>query len=239
MSFISIRHLVHGSRVCLNGFRGLFDAMQFNNNCFFVSFFFSFLSICANLISIICTFSVPMKLSSQHLRPLPKDLQDLKANSYTVSSCTDLHFNRLLRFFSDSILVILNIFHAFFQGGLAKCVPIEKVRHCFFSSSFQMRKHISLSNTYSLQRLNYASLKHETHDVDDFPEYLVANAKQTIDEAAEIFFVPRQTIGHQIFGDIAITKFCGTKIDLLSELVTTDSVKVCDRIIPKGDCFRN
>ena len=105
-----------------------------------------------------------------------------------------------------------------------------------------MRKYVSLINVFSflliVQRLNYASLKHETHGVDDFPEYLVANAKQVIDEAAEIYFTPRQTIGHQIFGDVAITKYCGTKTDLLSELATTDSVKVCDRAIPKGNFFR-
>ncbi|XP_055319176.1 uncharacterized protein LOC129576961 [Sitodiplosis mosellana] len=120
---------------------------------------------------------VPMKLASQHLRPIPKDIQDLPPNAYT--------------------------------GGLAKCVPIEK-------------------------RLNYASLQNETYGVDDFPEYLVVNAKQVIDEAAEIYFTPRQTIGQQIFGDIYIIKYCGTKVDFLHELAKTDSVRIGDRVIANG-----
>lgn len=78
-------------------------------------------------------------------------------------------------------------------------------------------------------------MTYETHGINDFPEYLVTNAKQLVDEAAEIFFTPRQTDGHQVFGDICITKYCGNKIDLLHELMKSDSVKIADDIIPTGN----
>lgn len=92
-------------------------------------------------------------------------------------------------------------------------------------------------NKFSIRKqiLNYATMTYETHGVTDFPEYLVTNAKQLVDEAAEIYFTPRQTVGHQVFGDIHITKYCGTKIDLLHELMKSDSIKIADSIVPKGN----
>lgn len=86
----------------------------------------------------------------------------------------------------------------------------------------------------SLQRLDFATMQYNTHDIGDFPEYLVSKAKQLIDESDEIAFTPRQKMGEQIFGDIKIRKFNGDQIELVNELAKTGNVKKVDAFIPKG-----
>lgn len=84
-----------------------------------------------------------------------------------------------------------------------------------------------------MQKLNFVTMKFDTFDIVEFPEYVVTNAKQLIEEAAEIFFMPRQKIGEHIFGDIRITQHTGHKIDLLHKLAKTDNVKESEFPIPK------
>lgn len=75
----------------------------------------------------------------------------------------------------------------------------------------------------------------ESFGISDFPEYLIAKAKQLIDEAAEICFLPYERIGSHIFGDLRITKHTGKKTDLLRELAReTENVQIGQFNIPRG-----
>lgn len=82
--------------------------------------------------------------------------------------------------------------------------------------------------------MNFAKMIYETRNMTDFPEYLVSNAKQIIEESVEINFTPRQKMGEHIFGDMIITKYSGAKINFVDELVKTGNVKIIDEYIPKG-----
>ncbi|XP_031626476.1 uncharacterized protein LOC116342844 [Contarinia nasturtii] len=97
---------------------------------------------------------------------------------------------------------------AVYTGGLAKCEPVE-------------------------MRLNFATMAYESFGISDFPEYLITKAKQLIEEAAEIFFMPSERIGDHVFGDLRITKYCGKKIDLLYELAKTENIKIGTFPIPR------
>lgn len=122
-----------------------------------------------------------------------------------------------------------------YVGGLARCVPIEKVcvlLVCIFTNSNRQNSLMVLF--FDQQSLNFATMTYDTHCINDFPEYLVNNAKQMIEEAAEIYFTPCQKIGKHIFGDVSITTYSGKKKDLLHMLTKTDSVQAGEAFIAKG-----
>lgn len=87
--------------------------------------------------------------------------------------------------------------------------------------------------------MNYAQRTDDVWNVSNFSEFSLTIAQRIIDEAAEIYFTPRQKMGKHIFGDIRITEFKGHKTDLLHELVKSGDAKVDKDYIPTGNLFWN
>lgn len=77
-------------------------------------------------------------------------------------------------------------------------------------------------------------MKHETQTADEFSEFVITSARQLIEEAAEIYFIPRQRMGDHIFGDIKLTFYKGITLDLMTEMALREGVKSDDFFIPKG-----
>lgn len=118
-----------------------------------------------------------------------------------------------------------------YLGGLAKCVPIEKV--CSLNYTIL---NILFSTTFSpMQRLNYGNAEYEVKNSDRFNDFVNMYTSQLFDEASEIYFIPLQKMDDDhIFGDIQIVKHAGHKVDLLRELVKRDGVRIDEHDIPFG-----
>lgn len=78
-------------------------------------------------------------------------------------------------------------------------------------------------------------MEYETIKIQDFSEFIVDYARQCIEEAARIYFIPLQKIGNHIFGDIHIRKYDGSKSSLLHELQKRDGIKIDEHHIPLGE----
>lgn len=127
-----------------------------------------------------------------------------------------------------------------YLGGLAKCVPIEKVCWMLFCGFWLTWTDFKKLSPYiPTQRLNYGKAEYAVENADRFNEFLTTHAKQLLDEASQIYFKPLQKMDdNHIFGDIRIKKHTGHKVDLLRELAKRDGVRIDEHDIPFGKPFR-